>query len=60
MNLLHLLCRRTVSDGDTTAESEGEKGRASVRELTVSSAKWQPVSEESCKVLSTAMLSALG
>lgn len=58
MNLMHLLCRRTVSDGDTTAESEGE--RASVRELTVSSAKWQPVSEESCKVLSTAMLSALG
>ena len=55
------LCRR--SESDRTAESSdsgGEKGMVSAQEVTVSSARWKPVSEEACKVLSSAMLSAFG
>ena len=63
-----LLCIRSAPGLEETAESSsgGESGggkRASVQEMKVSgssAAKWQPVSEEASKMLSNAMLSALG
>lgn len=59
-----LIAYRRAAGGDNSgSESEGEKRRASVQEVQVAgsaAARWQPLSEGISKVLSDAMLGALG
>ena len=68
LHMWNVPCSRSAPEIEETAESSSgaESGggrRASVQEVKVSgstAAKWQPVSEEASKMISDAMLSALG